>query len=120
MSICTRWWLRNCLKCQAPKASRQTVRWATITTPLPEGPGIAVSVEYLGPLPVTPRGNTYTLLFTHRLSRRADMFAVTAAEFTAGGTASIPINRYIPLWGCPRNNISDNGLQVCSKLSHEV
>ena len=27
MSICTRWWLRHCLKCQARKTSRLTVRW---------------------------------------------------------------------------------------------
>ena len=31
------------------------------------------------------------------------MFAVTAAEFTAVGTANILINRHILLWGCPRN-----------------
>ena len=65
--------------------------------PLTEGPGIAVSVDYFDPLPVTPQGNTYILLFTDRFSRRADMYAVTAAEFTAEGTANILINRYIPL-----------------------
>ena len=65
---------------------------------LPEGPGIAVSVRYVGPPPVTPRGNIYILLFTDRFSRRANMYVVTAAEFTADGTANILINRYIPLW----------------------
>ena len=70
--------------------------------PLPEGPGIAVSVDYFGPLPVKPRGNTYILLFTDRFSCRADMFTVTAAEFTAEGTANILVNQYIPFWGCPR------------------
>ena len=65
------------------------VRWPVISTPLPEGPGIAVSVDYFGPLSVTPRGNTYILLFTDRFSRRADMYAVTAAEFTAEGTPNI-------------------------------
>ena len=68
---------------------------------LPEGPGIVVSVDYFGPLPVTPRGNTYILLFTDRFSRRADMYAVTAAEFTAEGPAN-------------------NGLQFCPKLSQAV
>ena len=48
------------------------------------------------------------------------MFAVTAAEFTAEGTANILINRYILLWGCARSILSDNGLQFCSKLSHVV
>ena len=70
MSICNQWWLRHCLKCQARKTSRLTVRWPVISMPLPEGPGIAV----------TPRGNTYILLFTDRFSRRAGMYAVTAAE----------------------------------------
>ena len=65
--------------------------------PLPEVPSIAVSVDYFAPLPVTPRGNTYILIFTDRFSRQADMFAVTAADFTAEGTADILINRYIPL-----------------------
>ena len=77
MSICARWWLRNYLKCQARKTSRLTVRWPIITIPSPDGPGIAVSIDYFGPLPVTPRGNAYILLFTDRSSRRAGMIAVT-------------------------------------------
>ena len=88
--------------------------------PLPEGLGIAISVDYFGPLPVTPLGNTYMLLITDRFSRRADMFAVTAAEFTAEGTANILVNQYIPLWGCPRTIPSDNSLQFCSKISQAV
>ena len=85
--------------------------------PLPEKPGIGFSVDYFGPLPVTPRGNTYILLFIDRFSRRADMYAVTAAEFTAEGTANILIKRYTPLWGCPCSILSDNGLQFSSKHS---
>ena len=103
MNICTRWWLRHCLKFQARKTSWLTVRWPVISIPLPEGPGIAASVDYFGPLPVTPRGNTYILLFTDRFRHRADMYAVTAVEFRAEGTANTLINRYISLWGCPRS-----------------
>ena len=75
-------------------------------------------MDYFGPLPVTPRGNTYIFLFTDRFSHRADIFAVTAAEFTSEGTANILINRYVPLWECPHSILSDNGLQFCFKLSH--
>ena len=88
--------------------------------PLPKGPGIAISVDYFGPLPVTPRGNTYILRIIDRFSRRADMFGVTAAELTADATANILVTQRIPLWGCPRTILSDNGLQVCSKLSQTV
>ena len=101
--ICIRWWLRHRLKCQARKTSRLPVRWPAISMPLPEGLSIAVSVDYVGPLPVTPRANTNILLVTDHLSLRGDMYAVTTAELTAEGTADIVINRYIPLWGCPRD-----------------
>ena len=97
MEVCTKWWVRRCLKCQARKTSRQTIRWPTLSVPLPNSPGISISVDYFGPLPTTARGNSYILLFTDRFSRRADMFAVTAAEFTAEGTANILVNRFIPL-----------------------
>ena len=120
MNVCTRWWLRHCLKCQAWKTPRLTVRWPIILMPPPEGPGVAISVDHFGPLPVTPRGNTYILLFTDRFSRRADTFPVTAAEFTAEGTANGLVNQYVSLWGCPRTILSDNGLQFCSKLSQAV
>ena len=80
MSICTRGWLRHCLKRQARKTSRLMVHWPIISMPQPEEPGIAVSADYFGPFPVTPRGSTYILLFTDRFGRRAEMYAVTAAE----------------------------------------
>ena len=85
--------------------------------PLPEGPSIAVSDDYLGPLSVPRRGNIYILLFIDRVSRRADVFLATAAEFTAEGTANILVNQYIHLWGCLRSLLSNNGLQFCSKFS---
>ena len=48
------------------------------------------------------------------------MFVVAAADFTAEGTANVLINRYVPLWRCPRSILLDNGLQFGSKLSPVV
>ena len=120
MEVCTKWWVRRCLKCQARKTSRQTIRWPKLSIPLSTGPGISVSIDYFGPLPITARGNSYILLFTDRFSRRADIFAVTAAEFPAEGTANILVNRFIPLWGCPSTLLSDKGLQFCAQLTTAV
>ena len=108
MNVCTRWWLRHCLKCQALKLARVTVRWPIITMPLPEGRGVAVNVDYFGSIPVTPGGKIYILLLTDRFSRWADMLPVTSTEFTAEGTANILVNQYIPLWGCPRTILLEN------------
>ena len=66
-----------------------------LSLPLPRGPGVVVAVDFFGPLPVTPRGNAYTLLFTDRFSRRADMYAVSPANFTARDTADVLVNQYI-------------------------
>ena len=112
--------MRRCLKCQARKTSRQTILWPTLSIPLVNSPGISVSVDYFGPLPITARGNSYILLFTDRFSRRADMFAVTAAEFTAEGTTDILVNRFIPFWGCPSTLLSDDVLQFCAQLATAV
>ena len=103
MSTCTRWWLRHCLNCQAQKTPRLTARWPVILIALPPEPGIAMRVDYFGPLPATLWGSTYILFCAHRFSRRADMFAVTAAEFRAERTASVHSNRHNPLWACLRN-----------------
>ena len=120
MEACTKWWVRRCPKCQARKTSRQTVRWPILPIPLPNSPGVAVSVDYFGPLPITARGNSYIPLFTDHFSRRADMFAITTAEFTAEGTANILVNHFIPLWGCPSTLLSDNGPQFCARLATAV
>ena len=86
--------------------------------PLTEGPGIAVCV--VGPLPVAPCCSTYILIFAGRFSRRAEVFAVTAAEFTVEGMANVLINRYILSWGCPRSTVSDTSLHRRSKFAHAV
>ena len=107
----------RCLRGQARKTPRQTVCWPVLPNPLPNSPGVAVSVDYFGPLPITARGNSYILLFKDRFSRRADMFAVTTAEFTVEGTANILVSRFNRLWGCPSTLLSDNGPQFCARLA---
>ena len=116
MEQCVRWWIRRCFKCQARKSPRKAVRWPVIGMPLPDGPGEAISLDHFGPLPVTKNGNKYILLVTDRFSRRAAMYGITAAQFTAVGTADILVNDFIPKWGCPRSLLTDNGRQFSSEL----
>ena len=58
MEACTKWWMRRCLECQARKTSRETVCWPVLPIPLLNSPGVAVSVDYFGPLLTTARGNS--------------------------------------------------------------
>ena len=116
MKAFTNWWVRLCLKYQARKTSRQTVRWPVLPTPLPNSPGVSISVDYFGALLTMTRRNSYILLFTGPLSRRVNMFSVTAAEFSAGRNVYILVNRFISLWGCPSTLLFDNGLNFCAQL----
>ena len=48
------------------------------------------------------------------------MFAVTTVEFTAEGTETILVNRFISLWRCPSTLLSDNRPQFCAQLATAV
>ena len=107
------------------------MRWPILSLPLPSGPGIAISVVYFGPLPVTPKENSYILLFTD--PRRIPTFSFSPTV-SAGAQTCTPslqpihgrghrrhsIQQVHPTLGMPRSLLSDNGLQFCSKLSHAV
>ena len=54
------------------KTSLLAILWTNISMALPEGPGIAVKVDYVGPIAVTPTANTYILLFTDIFSCQAN------------------------------------------------
>ena len=56
-------------------------------------------------------------LFIDRFNRRADMFPVSAENFTAAGTADILLIEYIPVWVCPVTLLFDNGQQFTSMLA---
>ena len=62
MDVSARRWIHRCIKSQARKTSSQTIRWPTLSLPFPNGPGITVSVDYFGPIPLKSRGNSYVLL----------------------------------------------------------
>ena len=48
MSVCTRWWLRHCLKCQARKTPRLTVRWPIVSMPLTVlvSPSVSITLAF--------------------------------------------------------------------------
>lgn len=65
---------------------------------------------------VTTRGDSYTFLFTDCFNRRADMYAIIAAE----DTAEVLANKCIPLWGFTSILLSNNSSQFCAGLAQVV
>lgn len=82
------------------KTSRSANRWPLISLSLPAGPGIMISVDYFGHLPVTPSVNTYryATLLTNRYSHRTGMLVVNATKLWPKPTANVFINRHTTLF----------------------
>lgn len=85
--------------------------------PLSSGSSVGVSIGYFRPLPVTPRGNAYALLFTVRSCQSAGMHAVAAVKFKHREALD---DMYVLLCEWPVSLLSENGLQFCPKLPFVV
>ena len=118
MEPCTIWWVQRCLKCQARKNSRQTIRWPLFTIPLPNSPGVSSVLNTLGPC--RSQLEEIVTSSSSRTASAAGRFAVTAAKFTAERITNSLVNSFIHLWGYSFTFLFDNELQFCTQLATAV
>ena len=81
-------------------------------------PGDCLATDYLGPLPVTERGNRYTLLLTDHFTKYVEIIAVP--NITTEVCAARILNEYVSRWGCPLSIHSDQGRTYESKVFREL
>ena len=81
-------------------------------------PGECIATDYLGPFPVTERGNRYILLLTDHFSKYVDILAVP--DMTAEVCASRIVNELIARWECPLTIDSDQGRTYESNVFKEM
>lgn len=115
MSLCTRWWLRNSPECQprSPRGWRSSgpsARCSCLRGPVSRSESTipALYRSYPG---VTPTAKSSLAILA---AARACLLSLLPNLRPTNGV----INRYILIWECPRSMLSNNGLQLCSKLSH--
>ena len=77
-----------------------------------------MATDYLGPFPVTPRGNRYILLLTDYFSKYVETIPVP--DMTAEVYATKILNEYVARWGCPLSIHSDQGRTYESKMFKEL
>ena len=102
----------KCDICQADKKSIKIPR-ASIGAP-----GDCLATDYLGPFPVTPRGNRYILLMTDHFSKYLEIIPVP--NMAAEVCASKILNEYIARWGCSLSIHSDQGRTYESQRFKEL
>ena len=87
----------------------------TITT---GAPCDVVATDYIGPLPVTPRGNKYILVLNDHFSKYVEVIPVP--DQTAETCASRVLNDFIARWGCPLSLLSDQGRNYESRVFKDL
>ena len=110
-------YIKKCDTCAADKKPTKIPR-APMGSLQVGAPGDCVSTDYLGPLPVTDRGNRYILLFTDHFSKNVEIIPV--ADMTAEVCADKLLNEVISRWGCPLQIHSDQGRTYESKIFKEL
>ena len=81
-------------------------------------PGDCVATDYLGPLPVTGRGNRYILLLTDHFTKYVEI--ITVPDMTAEICAQKILNEFISRWGCPLSVHSDQGRTYESQVFKQL
>ena len=86
---------------------------------LPAGaPGDCVATDFLGPLPVTRRGNRFILLLTDHFTKYVEIIPVP--DMTAEVCANKILNEFISRWGCPLSIHSDQGRTYESEIFRQL
>ena len=109
--------IHKCDICQADKKPLKIPR-ASLGSLATGAPGDCLATDYLGPLPMTPRGNRYILLLTDHYSKYVEVIPVP--NMTAEVCAARILNEYISRWGCPLAIHSDQGRTCESQIFKEL
>ena len=80
---------------------------------MPEGPWQLISVDLIGPLPLS-KGKDMILNLVAHYTKQIHLFPVTS-QIMADGVASIYFKQIFPLHGIPKKIISDRGPQFVAR-----
>ena len=109
--------IRKCDVCAADKKPVKKPR-APLGSLRTGAPGDCIATDYLGPLPITERGNRYILLLTDHFTKYVEIMAVP--DMTAEVCAARILNEYVSRWGCPLSIHSDQGRTYESRIFKEM
>ena len=110
-------YVQRCDTCAADKKPQKIPR-APMGSLQVGAPGDCIATDYIGPLPVTERGNRYILVFTDHFSKNVEVIPV--CDMTAEVCADKLLNEIISRWGCPLSIHSDQGRTYESRVFREL
>ena len=110
-------WIRQCDVCAANKPAVQRPK-ATLGDMRVGAPWDRLSMDILGPLPLTKRGNRFVFVVCDAFTKWTEIFAIP--DQTAPTCASILLNEVIGRYGCPYDLHSDQGRNFESDIIRDL
>jgi transposase InsO family protein len=104
--------VRGCDVCQRVKSSNQRPA-GKMDSEIVDGPGVAVSVDFVGPLVKSPRGHQYALVIQDDFTKFVEIYAVRQATAQCAVEC---VTDNVCRYGFPRAIRSDNALIFSGKL----
>ena len=109
-------YVRGCVTCQRSKAPVGKVAGKLMPLPVPDGIWEDISMDFVGPLPLTARHHDYVLVVVDRLSKMAH-FLACKSNITARQTAQLFVDRVWSLHGLPKSVVTDRGRQFLNSFN---
>ncbi len=110
-------WIKTCDICAANKRPAKTIR-APLGDMRVGAPLDRISIDILGPLPKTPRGNQFILIAADHFSKWTEAYAIP--DQTAKTCAGKLLAEFISRFGCPLDLHSDQGRNFESNIFKEL
>lgn len=106
--------IKNCRTCQLEKIRRIKFKQPMLITETPSERFERISIDTVGPLPNSKRGNIHILTIQDNFSKHCT--AVPLKDIKAHTIAHALATQYIAYYGCPKVILSDKGTSFLSKL----
>jgi len=111
-------WVASCLTCARRKIDRRGATSGLVGIPGGDRPFSTISMDFLGPLPVTPRGNKYILVVNDYATRYVCAFGLPTADATT--VAETLVERIFLEYGPPDKILSDRGTHFHNALVEAI
>ena len=105
----------KCLQCQRNKANHQKSMGLLQPLPRPDDRWTEISMDFVGPLPKTPRGADFLLVIVDRYSKMIQLIA-THQRLKAAELADIFFRHIVRLFGIPEQIVSDRDTRFMSNF----
>jgi len=111
-------YITKCKNCQLKKLTRRKIKQPMILTDTPDAAFEKISMDIMGPLPISHEGNSYILTIQDLLTKHS--LAVPLKHAGAIDVADAFVNEFICTYGAPKALLTDQGTHFLNSLMKNI